>query len=85
MGRAAQLRGSREVSLNPDFRAVESRDMDPEAYTVDDIARLLHTNLRHVQKLVTMGLLHLDIGGPRGLVSAAELHRFLRANPGWVR
>lgn len=85
MGRAAQLRPSREVSLNPDFRVVESTGMDPEAYTVDDIARLLHTNLRHVQKLVAMGLLRLDIGGPRGLVSVAELHRFLRANPGWVR
>lgn len=59
--------------------------MDPDVYTVDDVARLLHTNLRHVHKLVTMGLLQLDIGGPRGLVSAQELARFLRANPGWVR
>jgi hypothetical protein len=59
--------------------------MDHETYSVDDVARLLHSNIRHVQKLVSNGLLRIDVGGPRALVSARELERFLRENPGWVR
>jgi len=59
--------------------------MEHEAYTVDDVARILRSNIRHVQKLVAMGLLRIDVGGPRGLVSGDELERFLRENPGWVR
>lgn len=59
--------------------------MDHEVFTADDVARLLHTNLRQVHKLVALGLLQFDIGGPHGLVSARELERFLRANPGWLR
>ncbi len=59
--------------------------MEHDAFTVDDVARVLRSNIRHVQKLVTIGLLRVDIGGPRGLVSRQELDRFLRENPGWVR
>ncbi len=81
----AQPAIGRELSLNRDFPAVEACDMERDAYTVDDIARVLHSNLRHVHKLVKMGLLRVDIGGPRGLVSAHEVERFLRDNPGWVR
>lgn len=62
----------------------EACDMDHEAYSIDDIARLLRSNLRQVQKLVNMGLIRVDIGGPRQLVSRPELERFLLENPGWV-
>jgi hypothetical protein len=59
--------------------------VEHDAFAMDDVARLLRSNLRHVQKLVNMGLLRVDIGGPRHLVSRQELDRFLRENPGWVR
>ena len=64
---------------------VEACDMEHEAFTVDDVARLLRSNIRHVQKLVTIGLLRVDIGGPRHLVSRQEVDRFLEENPGWAR
>jgi hypothetical protein len=74
-----------QVSLNRDFVPVEACDMEHDGFTVDDVARVLRSNIRHVQKLMTMGLLRVDIGGPRALVSRQELDRFLRENPGWVR
>lgn len=57
----------------------------PDSYTIDDIARRLRSNIKHVQKLVTIGLIRIDIGGPRQLVSASEFDRFLEENPGWLR
>jgi hypothetical protein len=59
--------------------------MEHDGFTVDDVARVLRSNIRHVQKLVTIGMLRVDIGGPRNLVSRQELDRFLRENPGFVR
>ena len=85
LGRPAHRGAVAPESLIRRRTAVEASTMDPEVFTIDDVARLLHANLRQVQKLVSIGLLHLDIGGPRGLVSATELERFLRANPGWLR